>query len=51
MFLPVIGGLVWYGSGSHGYRYVFLGGAAVALVNFFSTRRIKLEKNCESATT
>jgi predicted MFS family arabinose efflux permease len=41
MFLPVVGGLVWYGSGSHGYRYVFLGGAAVALINFFSARFIK----------
>lgn len=44
MFLPFIGGLVWYGSGSHGYRYVFLAGAAVAAVNFFSARRIRIKQ-------
>lgn len=45
MFLPIVGGLVWYGSGSHGYRYVFLGGAVVALINFFSARFVKINNN------
>ena len=45
MFLPVIGGIVWYGSGTHGYRYVFLAGAVVAAINFFSARHIKVENN------
>ncbi|NJD03730.1 MAG: MFS transporter [Ruminiclostridium sp.] len=40
MFLPVIGGIVWYESGSNGYKYVFLGGAAVAVLNFISARFI-----------
>lgn len=44
MSLPMVGGLVWYGSGSHGYRYVFLAGAVIALVNFFSARRIRMRQ-------
>ena len=44
MFLPVLGGIVWYGSGSSGYKYVFLGGAVVAVLNFFSARLIKVPK-------
>lgn len=43
MFLPLIGGVVWFGSGTHGYRYVFLAGAAVAAANFFSARRIRID--------
>lgn len=42
MFLPIIGGLVWYGSGSNGYKYVFLGGAVIAVLNFFSARHVKV---------
>ena len=42
MTLPFIGGLVWYGSGSFGYRYVFLGGAFIAVLNFITTRFIKV---------
>lgn len=42
MFLPVVGGIVWYGSGSSGYKYVFLGGALVAVLNFLSARFIKI---------
>lgn len=41
MSLPVIGGLVWYGSGSNGYKYVFLGGAVIAIINYIATRYIK----------
>ena len=40
MFLPVLGGIVWYGSGSSGYKYVFMGGAIVAVLNFISARFI-----------
>ncbi len=42
MFLPLMGGFIWYEGGSSGYKYVFLGGAVVAVLNFFSTRFIKL---------
>lgn len=42
MSLPVIGGLVWYGSGSGGYKYVFMGGAVIAILNFITTRYIKV---------
>jgi predicted MFS family arabinose efflux permease len=43
VFLPILGGLVWYNGGQSGYKYVFLGGAAIALINYFSCRRIKLQ--------
>jgi hypothetical protein len=43
MFLPIIGGLVWYNNGSQGYKYVFLGGAAIAVINFISTSFIKIK--------
>ncbi|MCE5287270.1 MAG: MFS transporter [Pelosinus sp.] len=41
VFLPIFGGLVWYNSGPNGYKYVFLGGAVIALLNFISARFIK----------
>jgi len=47
MSMPVIGGLVWYGSGSGGYKYVFLGGAVIAVMNYIATRYIKTEKTAE----
>lgn len=43
MFLPALGGFVWYTSGTGGYKYVFLGGALIALINFFSTRLINTD--------
>lgn len=46
MFLPAIGGYIWYSSGTNGYKYVFIGGAVIALANFVSTRMIKLDKEC-----
>jgi predicted MFS family arabinose efflux permease len=42
LFLPLLGGLVWYRGGPDGYKYVFLGGAVIALLNFVSARRIKI---------
>ncbi|MCX8131628.1 MAG: MFS transporter [Clostridia bacterium] len=42
MFLPVLGGVVWQSGGADGYKYVFIGGAVIALINFFSARRIKI---------
>ena len=45
MFLPILGGLVWYNGGENGYKLVFLGGAVIALLNFFSARFIKLPKS------
>jgi MFS family permease len=38
MFLPMVGGLAWKNAGERGYRWVFLGGAAVAAVNYIVTR-------------
>lgn len=38
MFLPMVGGLAWRSAGQRGYRWVFLGGAAVAALNFLVTR-------------
>ncbi len=42
IILPFLGGLAWYKSGPGGYRYVFLGGAVIALMNFISCRRIRI---------
>jgi MFS family permease len=44
MFLPMLGGLAWKGGGERGYRWVFLGGAAVAAVNFVVTRGMPRRK-------
>lgn len=44
MFLPILGGLVWYNSGPNGYKYVFMGGAVIAVMNFISARFIKIDK-------
>jgi MFS family permease len=41
MFIPMLGGLAWRGAGERGYRWVFLGGAAVAAINFLVTRGIR----------
>lgn len=48
MFLPILGGLVWYNSGPDGYKYVFIGGAIIALLNFVSAQFINI-KNQEMA--
>jgi MFS family permease len=45
MFLPMLGGLAWRSLGERGYRWVFLGGAAVAAVNFAVTRGIRARKD------
>jgi len=42
IFLPILGGLAWTSAGPRGYRYVFLGGAVIALVNFISSRMITI---------
>ena len=44
MFIPMLGGLAWRGAGERGYRWVFLGGALVAAVNFIVTRGIPRRK-------
>jgi MFS family permease len=45
MFIPMLGGLAWRGAGELGYRWVFLGGAAVAAINFVVTRGMpRMEK-------
>lgn len=45
MFLPVLGGMVWYNNGPDGYKYVFLGGAVIALINFASSRMIQIKEH------
>lgn len=40
MFLPMLGGLAWRSGGSSGYKWVFLGGAVVAALNFLVARGI-----------
>jgi MFS family permease len=42
IFLPLLGGWAWSKGGSGGYKYVFLGGAAIAFLNFISSRRIHI---------
>jgi predicted MFS family arabinose efflux permease len=44
VFLPILGGLAWYKGGPGGYKYVFLGGAIVALLNFVSSRKIDIKQ-------
>ncbi|WP_425060152.1 hypothetical protein SCACP_08160 [Sporomusa carbonis] len=50
MFLPIVGGLVWYNGGPNGYKYVFIGGAVIALLNFVSAQFIRLEQQESSPT-
>lgn len=45
MFLPMLGGLAWRGAGETGYRWVFLGGAAVSAINFAVTRGMVRKKS------
>ncbi len=42
MFIPTIGGIVWISNGENGYKLVFIGGAILAIINFISTRFIKV---------
>jgi MFS family permease len=42
IFLPILGGLAWYKGGPGGYKYVFLGGAVIAFLNFMSSRKIHI---------
>lgn len=51
MFLPLLGGLVWYNSGAGGYKYVFLGGAVIAILNFISTRQILIPKQSSALSS
>ena len=47
LFLPFLGGLMWYRGGPGGYKYVFLGGAVIALLNFVSARMIRIPQPTE----
>lgn len=42
MFIPMLGGFVWHFGGNTGYRWVFLGGAFIAALNYLSTRAMKV---------
>jgi predicted MFS family arabinose efflux permease len=44
MTIPMIGGIAWMGGGARGYRWVFLGGAAIAALNFIVTRGISIKR-------
>ncbi len=48
IFLPMLGGIVWTRSGPGGYKYVFMGGALIAVVNFISSRMIETQKEPET---
>jgi MFS family permease len=50
MSIPTLGGLLWRGAGDRGYRWVFLGGAAVALANFVVTRGMTVDLSKAPAT-
>lgn len=51
MIIPLAGGYIWILAGPGGYKYVFLGGAVIALLNFFSARRIVIKgKHSEEST-
>lgn len=45
MFIPVLGGLLWFSSGAEGYKLVFMGGALIAMVNLISAMAIKVNNN------
>ncbi len=44
MFIPVVAGIVWYANGTYGYRYVFIGGAVIAVANMFFCRYITTDR-------
>lgn len=44
MFIPTLGGFVWSGNGTSGYKYVFIGGALIAVLNFISARKIRIDQ-------
>jgi MFS family permease len=50
LFLPLLGGLAWSRSGPGGYRYVFLCGAFIALLNFIFSRRIHIPRRDATQT-
>ncbi len=45
MFIPSLGAFIWSSGGASGYKYVFVGGAVLALLNFFSTQMIKTRRD------
>jgi MFS family permease len=49
MGIPTLGGLLWRGAGSRGYRWVFLGGAVVAALNFIVTRGLPIHSAAMSS--
>ncbi len=42
--IPIVAGLIWYSSGSAGYVYVFMGGAAISVLNLILALRIRVPK-------
>ena len=44
MFIPWLGGYIWT---TYGYEYVFIGGACIALINLFVSRKIRIADPAE----
>lgn len=42
MFIPAVAGYVWHINGTNGYKYVFIGGAFIAIFNLVSARMIRI---------
>lgn len=40
MAVAAVGGYIWFSSGAGGYRYIFIGGAFLAVLNFVFSRKI-----------
>ena len=43
MTIPLVAGLAWYGGGSNGYMYVFIGALVISAINFVLARMLKGE--------
>lgn len=48
MTIPFLGGYIWYSMGQTGYKYVFLGGSVIAVINLILTSRIKITTRPEA---
>jgi MFS family permease len=42
--IPILAGFIWYSSGASGYIYIFMGGAAISIANFFLAVRVKVPR-------
>jgi predicted MFS family arabinose efflux permease len=49
MTIPFLGGYIWYSMGQTGYKYVFIGGAVIAVINLISTNMIRIGARTQEA--